>query len=62
MDHLIVEQTDKIQAEIASSTQLVSVRQPLQQLEQDFANDERFRCSYYCSSSWSYWTSPVTVS
>jgi len=43
VDHLITEQSERIQADIASTTQLVSSRIPLKQLEVDFANDEVFK-------------------
>ena len=43
VDALITEQTERIQADIASSTALVSDRLPLTTLEDDFASDEVFR-------------------
>ena len=43
VDALITEQTEKIQADIASSTALVSDRLPLTTLEEDFASDEVYR-------------------
>ena len=43
VDALITEQTERIQADIASSSALVSERLPLTILEQDFAADEVFR-------------------
>ena len=43
VDALITEQTERIQADIASSTALVSDRLPLTTLEEDFASDEVFR-------------------
>lgn len=43
VDHLITEQTERIQADIASSTNLISERIPLKQLQIDFANDEIFK-------------------
>ena len=43
VDALITEQTERIQADIASSSALVSDRLPLTTLEQDFAADEVFR-------------------
>lgn len=43
MDHLITEQAERIQADIASTTGLVSARTPLAALEADFANDPVFK-------------------
>jgi len=42
-DELIMKQQEDIQKDIASSTDLVSVRYPIKKLEVDFANDEVFK-------------------
>jgi len=43
VDALITEQSERIQADIASRTELVSSRIPLKQLEAEFANDDVFK-------------------